>query len=96
MCRIATGEQVIRWCDLQNLITGSIFRSSSPFNATSLADDIMSATRGSRLVLRKSEVTSMLNDTILSFLRAGLLSTSMGNYFLVLPIEISKVIKKID
>ncbi len=94
MCRIATGEQVARRCDLQNLITGSIFRSPSPFNAISLADEIVSASRGSRLELKKSDITIMVNDTILSFLRAGLLSTSMGNYSLALPIEISKEIKK--
>ncbi|MDE7192362.1 MAG: hypothetical protein K2O14_00190 [Oscillospiraceae bacterium] len=94
MCRVATGEQLNRWCDVQNLITGSIFRSTLPFNAISLADDILSASRGSQLKIKNIDIKNMVNDTILSFLRAGLLSVSMDNYSLVLPTEMSQVIKK--
>lgn len=94
MCRIAKGEQLDRWCDLQNLITGSIFRSPVPFNARSLAKDVVSASRGAQLQLSNSDITDMVNDTLLSFLRAGLLSVSKDNYSLVLPPEILKLINK--
>lgn len=94
MCRIATGEHLNRWCDLQNLITGSIFRSTLPFNANSLTENIMAVTRGSRLNPKDSDITNMVNATLLSFLRAGFLSVSMESYSLVLPTEISQLIKR--
>lgn len=96
MCRIVTGDQIKEKRDLQQLITGSIFRAKAPFSATALYREVEQKSRGNQAGIGNEEISEMVDNTLISLLRADLLTISHGIYSVVMPEEFIPLLREIS
>lgn len=81
MCRIVTGQSITNISDVQNLITAYIFSSTEPFNTTVLLRKVEEACIGCSLDLTANKIHDMIDDTIMSFLRAEYIDSVKGLFY---------------
>ena len=79
MANVKYGSEIKTKADLQNLITGLIFRSSS-YNLSEMVNLVARYSKGAEIVLSERELTSMVEDTLDLFQRENIVSCENGQY----------------
>ena len=79
MAKVKYGSEIKTEADLQNLITGLIFRSKS-YTLTDMVNLVSRYSKGTEMVLSERKLTSMVEDTLDLFQREELVSCENGQY----------------
>lgn len=81
MCRIKTGAQITKMCDVQNLITACILRSKEPYTIPALSQQVIQSCSGCSLAVSNAQIQSLVNATTIALLRSKYLSVNAGHYY---------------
>lgn len=81
MCRIKTGKQIVLESDLQNLVTATILRSTSPYSIDLLSIEVQNKCQGSDIDISYERIYELVTKTTRDFLRCEYLDSYNGKYF---------------
>lgn len=85
MCKISTGAEIQSMSDIQNLVTGFIFREKYPYNISSITEKILFACDGRSFDIADSEIKKIILQTNMTFLRTQQIYAYNGKYFTKRP-----------
>ena len=80
MAKVKYGSEIKTKADLQNLITGLIFRKEDSFTLGDMVNLVAKYSKGTKLILTEKELTSMVEYTLDLFQREDLVSCENGRY----------------
>lgn len=81
MCKISVGSDIHSLNDVQNLITGYIFRERYPYNISTLTQKVIESCKGSSLDISETTIKDLVLDTNMTFLRTERIDSYNGQYF---------------
>ncbi len=81
MCKVKTGRAVLNLQDVQNLVTGIIFRQESSFRRDELLDAVKHYMVGSPMQRDQQKIAKIVDMTLMTSISNEWLTCQYGSYY---------------